>query len=61
MAKWLAENADKAARGDPLLGVIREGGPHHANPKSEQWQTYVQRLNTTGSKAQTEKILKFKA
>ena len=45
---WLAKQMPKALRGDPLWGVIAEGGPFHANERSENWRTYLARLRATG-------------
>ena len=45
---WLAEQMPKALRGDPLWGVIAEGGPFHANERSEIWRTFLTRLRATG-------------
>ena len=48
--EWIEENMYEADRGDPLQGVIREGGPHHANIYSKVWNTYVERLEKTDRK-----------
>ena len=46
--EWLGEQMPKAPRGDPLWGVIQEGGPLHANERSAQWSNYLRRLHETG-------------
>ncbi len=55
-----AENMYEADRGDPLQGVIREGGPHHANIYSKVWNTYVERLEKTDRKKHADNLRKYK-
>ncbi|MGB1251730.1 MAG: sulfatase family protein [Candidatus Promineifilaceae bacterium] len=45
---WLTEQMPNAWRGDPIWGVVREGGGLHANTNNPQWHTYLQRLRDTG-------------
>ena len=58
--KWIEENLHEADRGDPLLGVIREGGPHHANIYSKHWENYLQRLEKTNREDHAKKLRVFK-
>ena len=48
LESWLAEQLLGAWRGDPLWGVINEGGPYHARVDSAEWQGYLERLKQTG-------------
>ena len=45
---WLAEQLPQAWRGDPIWGVIKEGGPFHARVGSAEWRGYLERLRQTG-------------
>ena len=47
MDEWIADQLPHALRGDPFWGVIREGGPFHANAKAPHWQAYLDRLRAT--------------
>ena len=58
--EWIEENMYEADRGDPLQGVIREGGPHHANIFSKVWNTYVERLDKTDRKKHADNLRKYK-
>ena len=58
--EWIEENMYEADRGDPLQGVIREGGPHHANIYSKVWNTYVERLEKTDRKKHADNLRKYK-
>ena len=58
--KWIKEKIQEADRGDPLHGVIREGGQHHANIYSKHWNKYIERLEKTDRKNHAENLKKFK-
>jgi len=45
--------------GDPFWGIIREGGPLHANENSPAWRDYLERLRQTGRAHHAEKLEKF--
>ncbi len=59
MDAWLAEQMPKALRGDPFWGVIAEGGPLHANEKSQVWQDYLARLRATGRAQHADRLERF--
>ncbi len=46
--EWTGSIMPLAPRGDPLWGVIQEGGPYHANKFSPEWAMYLKRLRETG-------------
>lgn len=48
MDRWMGERMREGLRGDPFWGIIAEGGPLHANERSESWQRYCERLRRTG-------------
>lgn len=54
--KWIGEAMPRAPRGDPLWGVIQEGGPHHANERSAEWHAYLDRLRSTGRAHHAERL-----
>ena len=56
---WLAAQMPKALRGDPFWGVIAEGGPLHANEKSQNWQNYLARLRATGRAHHADNLTRF--
>ena len=53
---WLAEQMLSAWRGDPLWGVMAEGGPYHARTGSAEWQGYLERLRQTGRAHHAESL-----
>ena len=57
--QWMAERMGDSLRGDPFWGVIREGGPLHANEKSPGWKDYVERLRQTGRGHHADNLEKF--
>ena len=48
MDEWLGTYLPQAWRGDPIWGVIQEGGPLHANVHDPKWAEYIERLRKTG-------------
>lgn len=56
MDEWLGEQMANSPRGDPLWGVIQEGGPLHANERSREWAAYLDRLRSTGRGHHAEAI-----
>ena len=56
MDAWLAAQMPKALRGDPLWGVIAEGGPFHANKYSQNWRDYLDHLRTTGRRDHADRL-----
>jgi len=59
MDAWIAEQMYGAQRGDPFWGIIQEGGPHHANERSQPWQHYLERLRATGRSKHADNLEKF--
>jgi arylsulfatase A-like enzyme len=59
MDQWVAFQMTRSFRGDPFWGVIREGGPFHANVHSAAWKNYLERLRATGRSHHAEKLEKF--
>lgn len=53
---WLGAQMPLAPRGDPLWGVIQEGGPLHANERSAEWVRYLDRLRATGRAHHAEAV-----
>lgn len=48
LENWTEAMRPGAWRGDPFEIVEAEGGPHHANVHSPEWQAYCARLRATG-------------
>ncbi|HXH60210.1 MAG TPA: sulfatase [Fimbriimonadaceae bacterium] len=50
MKEWFAEQTSGCPLGDPFDVVMDEGGPLHANHRSQEWANYLDRLDQTGRK-----------
>ncbi|MEM7330497.1 MAG: sulfatase [Chloroflexota bacterium] len=61
MDEWLGDLLPTAWRGDPIWGVIQEGGPLHANVHDSKWAEYVARLRNTGRAHHAEHIEKIES
>jgi arylsulfatase A-like enzyme len=57
--QWVADRLPDSWRGDPFWGVIREGGPLHANENSPAWSNYLARLRATGRAHHADNLEKF--
>lgn len=56
MDEWLGTYLPTAWRGDPIWGVIAEGGPLHANQSNPQWHKYLHHLRQTHRAHHADKI-----
>lgn len=54
--QWMGEQMGLSQRGDPFWGVMREGGPLHANTTGMSWQAYLDRLRATGRAHHAEQL-----
>ena len=54
--RWMGERMSKAWRGDPFWGVIKEGGPLHANENDPQWTAYIERLRQTNRASHADRL-----
>lgn len=59
MDQWVAAQMGRSQRGDPFWGIIREGGPLHANENSLAWETYLARLRETGRSEHAARLEKM--
>jgi arylsulfatase A-like enzyme len=59
MDAWLGEQMWLGGRGDPLWGVIQEGGPLHARESSPEWGRYLERLRATGRGHHAHNLIRF--
>jgi choline-sulfatase len=59
MDRWLGERMHEGLRGDPFWGVIREGGPLHANEHHPRWRRYLERLRHTGRAHHAQRLEQF--
>lgn len=57
--QWLAGQMGRASRGDPFWGIIQEGGPLHANEKSDAWRSYLAHLRATQRGQHADNLEKF--
>ncbi|MBW7881664.1 MAG: sulfatase [Caldilineaceae bacterium] len=59
MDRWVAAQMYRTQRGDPFWGIIREGGPLHANERSDEWRQYLTRLRATGRGHHADRLERF--
>jgi len=57
--RWLGARMPEALRGDPFWGIIREGGPLHANERHPRWGRYLERLRQTGRAHHAQRLERF--
>jgi choline-sulfatase len=59
MDRWMGQRMHEGLRGDPFWGIIREGGPLHANERHPSWRRYVERLRQTGRAQHADSLERF--
>ena len=57
--RWMGQRIHEGMRGDPFWGIIRDGGPLHANERSPGWKAYVERLRQTGRRHHADNLERF--